>query len=398
MPPSDRPARLGRGIGLRHLMFAVVVIALLLAAIIRMGLGILYLGIAFLPMAAIVGGVVLLIKRRSTYQEALLRIMAIAAERGMPLAPGVEAFSALCGGGYRRRVRALAYMLEGGAPLPHALANIPGILPRDAVVLACVGWRDGALGQALREAVEARSSQGSYRASFLPKVGYVILSLVGFQMVMGFIIYFIAPRYEAIFQDFGVEMPRITAAVVRFIHSWIALPVLPVLILMEVAIMVYIPFVYLGWIEWEPPLLGLLMRRRDTAALLRSLAIGIEGGKPLTSGLALLAGFYPRPWVRRRLARALEEVQAGRSWVEALRRRGLIGRSDAAVLDAAERAGNLPWAMKLQADSNDRRLSYRLAALANLLFPVIVVSLGAMVLVVAVAYFLPLVRLIETLS
>ena len=92
---------------------------------------------------------------------------------------------------------------------------------------------------------------------------------------------------------------------------------------------------------------------------------------------------------------AFSDIQRGAVWSESLCSRNLIGQSDMAVLQAAERAGNLPWAMREMADSNRRRLAYRANALVQMLFPPVVLCFGAMVLFVVVAMFMPLITLIS---
>jgi type II secretory pathway component PulF len=76
----------------------------------------------------------------------------------------------------------------------------------------------------------------------------------------------------------------------------------------------------------------------------------------------------------------------------------VIGRAEMAVLGAAQRVGNLPWALAEMADSSRRRLGYRLHGLTHLLFPAVVLSFGLLVLFVVVGFFMPLVLLIEKLG
>ena len=103
-------------------------------------------------------------------------------------------------------------------------------------------------------------------------------------------------------------------------------------------------------------------------------------------------------WVRRRLRKVLREVREGADWVASLRGQGLINQADAAVLSSAQRVGNLPWALRETSSSAERRLSYRLQFWLQILFPVVVMAMGTMVFFYAVAYFMPLVRLIEALA
>ena len=99
-----------------------------------------------------------------------------------------------------------------------------------------------------------------------------------------------------------------------------------------------------------------------------------------------------------RLVRVKRDVEHGSDWVESLSDHGLIRPLDEAVLKSAERVGNLPWALEEMAASNDRRLGYRLQLVLQMLFPLTIIGIGALVFIFAVAYFSPLVKLIKVLA
>jgi type II secretory pathway component PulF len=384
--------------GLSQMMYAIVWIALLLVIIQRFGGFLLFFILTISPVAVVAGIIATLVARKSTQQEALLSVMAIAAKRGMPLAPGIDAFAELCGGGFRLRARGLAYLLESGLPLPEALANVPGLLPRRAVVLACVGWGEGALATALRDALAAEQARKAYRHAFLPKIGYLCALLVAMQLISSFILYFITPTFEAIFADFGVSLPPVTVWIIRLSHILVGTPLLGLMILIELAVLIYIPFAFFGLVRWRFPFSDWFLRHRDTAAILRCLAVTVDAEKPLTSGIGLLSRFYPIARIRRGLERARVLIENGESWTAALRRRGLISKVDASVLDAAQYAGNLSWALRTLADNHDRRIGYRLQAISQALLPLVVVAVGAVIGLSAVGYFYPLITLIQALS
>ena len=92
------------------------------------------------------------------------------------------------------------------------------------------------------------------------------------------------------------------------------------------------------------------------------------------------------------------DVGRGRDWAESLYDRRLIRSADLAVLQAAQRAGNLPWAMAEMADSNRRRFAYRLQAVVQSVFPLAVIGFGLVVMFIVVGLFYPLVELIKKLA
>lgn len=325
-------------------------------------------------------------------------VLAIAAERQMPLGPGLEAVADQYPGLYRRQVLAVAEWLKSGHDLPESLDKVPGVLPRDVVILIRVGASAGVLPQAIREAASDRQLIPPGVNPLLARLGYLLGLLLSIQAVSGFVVYFIMPKMIAIFREFNLSLPLVTVYAMAIGNALLESYVLPILLLAEMGLLVGMKLYLFGWLRLPSSLLPTVFRRRHTVLILRSLAIVVESGQPLMTALDALSRSYPDRSTRRRLGRFRVCVNHGGDWWACLWRQGLIRKTEAAVLHSAERTGNLPWALRELADSGQRRLVYRIQAWTQALLPVAVVSIGALVGLFVVSYFLPLIQLIEGLA
>lgn len=79
-------------------------------------------------------------------------------------------------------------------------------------------------------------------------------------------------------------------------------------------------------------------------------------------------------------------------------RHGVINTADSVVLTSAESVGNLAWALEELAETAERRLASRVQMAVQTFFPLVIVILGIVVFILATAYFLPLVTLIQNLT
>ncbi len=68
------------------------------------------------------------------------------------------------------------------------------------------------------------------------------------------------------------------------------------------------------------------------------------------------------------------------------------------MLRSSASVGNLAWALAELAETSERRLAIKIQALIQFLFPLVVLTLGFIVFLFAMAYFAPLVKLITELS
>jgi type II secretory pathway component PulF len=376
---------------IRHIL-VILLLAILLIAVFG-PVGLVGCGIPFFLVVECVR------KRRASQQNALLWLLVASSERSMPLGPAIEAFATEQGGAFAHRARQLGELLAAGAPLPDALELCPKLLPTYALPMIRIGCQSGALAPALRQAATVHDQQAPSSVSLVGKISYLtLLPIFGFLVLM-FVMVWIIPKFKAIFSDFGTKLPTMTEWLIEvsyfFVNYWY---LFSPLFLLFAWLLVYAMLRYFGWTLWDMPLLGRLARRLDSARILDGLAIVARQQRPLVEGIATLAEAYPKSEIRRRLTLATFDIESGGEWAETLWRHSLIRRPELAVLQAAQRAGNLPWAMQEMADSARRRFFYRLQAMVQAAFPVVMICFGAVVMFIVVALFLPLIVLIQKLA
>jgi type II secretory pathway component PulF len=338
-------------------------------------------------------------KHRASQENALLWLLAVSSERQMPFGPAIEALARERENAFARRARRLGKLLDMGVPLPDALDFCPGLLPAHALPIIRVGQQSGALAPALRQAATAQNQHSAVWESLFGKVSYLLFLPVFGIVVLMFVMIWIIPKFMKIFIDFNATLPLLTKWLIEasfgFVNYWY---LFSPLFLLVGGFLLHSLMRYYGWIEWDLPGISRLVRRLDTARILDGLAIVAGQKKPLVEGIATLAGTYPKSNIRQRLSLALHDIAAGDDWTESLYRQELLRRSDLALLQAAQRVDNLPWAMREMADSNRRRFIYRLQAVIQAAFPPMVIFFGLIVMFIVVSIFLPLVTLIQKLA
>lgn len=359
------------------------------------------LALIVMLFGVVVGAIALVVlamafnRRRRAEQDALVATLAVAASRLIPLVPAIEAFAMERRGVTASRAWRLARLLETGRSLPDALGEAGGLVSPEALVMIRVGQQAGALAPALRETAAFDAMD---RAAWNQVMGRV--TYLGFLLSFGIAVFWfmalkITPALAKIFDDFGAELPGLTQAVNAAGRMALNSGLVVLLAIVLVPLFVYLVLRYIGWIRWDLPGFGFLSRRLDSALILEALSLVARQAQPLPAAIEALAEQYPRRSVRKRLRRVAANVSAGTDWAESLSAGRLITADQQAVLQSAQRVGNLPWALREMADSSRRRAAYRAQVWVQFLFPLVILVYAAVVGLFVVSYLLPLARLIE---
>ena len=362
--------------------------------------------VAMLLAAGVIPGIVAVIvlpavvyRRRRAHRYALLAAMGVAVERRIPLIPVLLAFASERRGFVARRAMEFASRLQGGWPLPDAIDSSRGLFPPQVRLAIRMGHDSGKLGSAIQDIVDQSDVNDTVDAQLTGKIIYLAVVSLLMLFVTVFVMMKVIPAMQRIFDEFGVELPGMTVLLVQlsygFINFWyLGLPFIAV----ALAVALGSTLRYMGIVEHDMPGTTWLRRRLHTAMILDTLAMFAKAGRPLVEAVSDLAQWYPAGSIRRRLAHALDDMQGGREWCDALAVRRLISRTDRGLLHASQQVGNLTWAFTELAESNRRRFVNRANAVIQSAFVIVLLGYGFLVAFFFIGNFLPLIKLISSLT
>lgn len=341
----------------------------------------------------------LLYRYRSTERRSLLWTLALAAEHGIPLDTAARAYASERRDHIGERVLDLADYLEAGLPLALALRRSRLHYPQSVLLSAELGQQTNNLGGALRRAMGSNSESEQVLHSIAERTFYLIALVLFGAGLVTFMMMKIVPAFVKILDEFGIEAPgamKLFVEISRFLVSAgpVVLIVLAVLVFFLVRSLSY----YTGSSPRYMPGLIAAWGRADRSVIMHWLAHAVRQNRPLPEMMRLISGYLTKRRLRNKLQRAARRIDQGLAWVDCLFEAGLIRRPEAAVFRAAERTGNLAWALDEMAESNSRRAVYRLRAVTNVVFPLAVAALGGLVLFIAYAMLSPLFRMIGGLA
>lgn len=344
-------------------------------------------GIVFLMVLFNAG--FLFAQRKASQRRALVGVLAVAAEHGMPLVPALNALAQECPRALAGPLDRVIVRLERGDPLANALHEARRAAPALLTAAAAVGARHDCLREALGVVASEQSEHRKTIERAIQHWGYLFVVLFVTSMVYAYVRIQVVPRLEAIYTDFDSQLNGLSAAswTLAFhpLTSWaMGVVVIPMLLIAGLVSLLSLSHPNSQWAIqryfWRLPMRGAL----------KLMALGVERQGPLLGVINLVADHYPGGRLRSRVRRAAVVMREGMPWQEALHQQQLVSSAQAGVLRASERVGNLPWGLRAMADSLGRTQLARFQFLERTFTTCFLLTLAVWLLIFGLAVLLPL--------
>ncbi len=332
-------------------------------------------------------------------QKALIRLLSAAATDRLEAAPLILALADEHRGRYRRRLRRLGRRLANGMSLADALEQTPGVLSDEHALAVRFGEQSGTL-PAMLQALPSHPNQAELRVvGQLRQIGfYTAITACIFLLIMTFFMIKIIPSFQAIFEDFDLDLPYLTVLMIATSQ-----------LLVDYWFLLVIPLLVIAWLILSQTSRRFFNRNISSrilrpiaqlriANVLSLLAVNSRAGRPLAGALSTLARYHFDPKLRHKLLFVRNEMEQGADPWESMSAARLITDEEATALTKASSADTRAWTLDRLADLKRSRVESRIDFFVSLLQPAVTLLVAALVLFVAVASLLPVFNLTSALT
>ncbi|MEO0454159.1 MAG: type II secretion system F family protein [Verrucomicrobiota bacterium] len=318
----------------------------------------------------------------------------------------------------KNAMNTLADAVESGSTFSEALAQHPKIFNKLFVNMVKAGELGGVLEIVLTRLAEFQEKSQKIRGKVVSALVYPIVVLCIAVGILAFLLLFIVPRFEAIFQDMlsGKPLPALTQFVIDTSRAvqylvWppsvtegaLPIPYLPFII--GGFIVVYVVFSkssagsqIIDRIKLKLPIFGDLISKSSIARFSRTLGTLVTSGVPILQAISITRETSGNSVIAHSIGKVHDAVKEGDSMVNPLEASGLFPPMVISMIQVGEETGQLPDMLNKIADVYEEEVDVAVAGLTSLLEPVMIVFLAGVVGTIVVALFLPLVEIIKNLS
>jgi type IV pilus assembly protein PilC len=294
--------------------------------------------------------------------------------------------------------------VESGNTLSEAMAKQPKAFDNLYVNMVKAGEAGGALEVILQRLAEFKEKAQSLKRKVQGAMVYPVAVITVATGIVGFIMYWIIPKFKDIFNDFGVDLPDITKWLITgsdwVVNYWYLIPAIPISIVLLFKIIrknrtgAYI----LDRIFLKIPIIGQIISKSTIARTARTLGTLISSGVPILEALTIARDTAGNEVFRKAFEHIHNAIREGESMAVPLKETRIVDDMVVNMVDVGEETGALDNMLYKVADVYDEEVSMLVEGLVNLLEPLMVVVLGLIVGFIVIALFMPLVKLLNELS
>jgi general secretion pathway protein F len=320
-----------------------------------------------------------------------LRVLATLVESGLPVSRAMQAFEDLAPPAWRPGIPALAAALREGTSLGGALRASACALPPVLVGIIDAGEGGSGLAPALGHAATLAEQMAASRAALRQALAYPLVLALSGVGATALLVGVVLPRFAAILIDLGETLPSSTRLVLAISHGAraAALPGLVIAVVLGALWRMWVATddgrrTWHGWLL-ALPLVGTVRLASAASRVAAALGALLESGVPAAPALAHAARASGDAAIEVRLMDVRRDVIAGRRLSTALDEAGAATPTIVRFVRAGEESGRLAAMLAQGARLERDRAERAVKTMLRLVEPLLVLSFGGMVALVAAA-------------
>lgn len=320
-------------------------------------------------------------------------------DAGLSLVEALEALAEKESNSATKRIldRILGRLYEGQT-LAAALAEHPASFPELYVASVRASERTGALREALTRYIAYQQQADSLRKTLVNACIYPAVLLAAGVLVMFFLMGYVVPRFSAIYEDVGSDLPLASELLMQWgqlidAHTG-AVAACALALVCGAVYGLRQPAVRAAFGAWVTriPAVGRQLHVYQLARLYRTTGMLLRGGIPAVTALQMSGGLV-RAGSRAAFIAATQSVREGQSLAQAMERHGLTTPVAARMLRVGERSGNMGEMMERIASFCDEDLARWVAVVTRLIEPLLMTFIGLIIGLIVVLMYFPIFQL-----
>ena len=314
--------------------------------------------------------------------------------------PAVESLMFMEQEAAKKKIRDMSRILKtqimAGSTFADTLGRYPKVFGYIFIGLVKAGEESGELEKTLGRIHELLTKQANTKSKVIGTLMYPAFVIVLAFVISLIMLIFVFPAFKGMFEQQEKELPLITTLMINggdYLKTyWYVIPIF---------IVAVIAFIYMV-MNWKPareafdklvlkiPLLNNLIMYSNYSNFMSVFSVSYEAGIPVVDCLHLAVTTLTNSVLRTKITSAIVKVQQGLQVSQALKSTKIFPKMLLFMVSTGEQSGRLGDMLEKAVNFLDRTLDGIIDTMTKMIEPIMLLVIGSIVLVMALALYLPL--------
>jgi len=322
--------------------------------------------------------------------------MATSLTAGVPAVTALRDYESQCDGAFAELMADLRAAVTSGSQLDEAFSRHPDVFSPVFLAMVTAGQNSGGLDTSFNELTAYLEWQEDLRGQTVQALIYPAMLLVGVIGLFMLMVLFVMPRFEGLFTDSGMQLPKLTLAMLAlgrfFGHWWWAIGggVVGIIVSTRMFVATKRGAYLCDALLLRLPVVGAFLRKLALSRFAKTFSVIFASGVDLLRLLDLLRGVVGNQVMAAQLGRIRAQVSSGMSLTEAFASADTFPPLVQRMIAVGERTGSLDKVLLTVSRHIDKELPRDLKKAFTVFEGLVLVLLGAMVCLASLSLLMPI--------
>lgn len=287
--------------------------------------------------------------------------------------------------------------MEKGESFSDSISKFPHVFNKLSCAMILAGEIGGSLPTALRRLAEHFDNCDKLARKVKGAMAYPVFVLTFIVAIVTFIMAFIIPRFRIIFDQLGSDLPAFTRGFMGFydvVRYNLVYIIGSLLFLIIFCVLVYSKTQkghhLFSKIFLVLPLTGKIFKQSFVAIFCRTMSTLLTSGVSVLEVLDILSEMSSNDIIKSAIVQTRKHITEGLNISMSMATSGFFPNMVVKMVQVGEESGSLPKVLDRTANYYEQKVDSMITTLTSLLEPIMIVTVGAIVLVVVLALYLPI--------
>lgn len=296
----------------------------------------------------------------------------------------------------------ISYELNTGANFSEALTRQGSVFPKLLINMLKTSELTGNLTEALDDMAAYYKTVDSNRKQIISALTYPSVVLVFAMGVLTFLLIYIVPKFQDIFNQLGSELPTITKTLIK-VSSFVQSNILKIFFTIIAIIIIFIAMYKnikkvryaMQWLIMHIPVIKDVFIDKEVIMFTKTFASLIRHDVFITDSIEMLGKITTNEIYKEIIKEAITNLSTGNGLSKAFEGKWAFPRTAYEMLVTGEKTGRLSGMMENVANYYEEEQKNLVQRLKSFIEPVMIVLLAVIVGIVLLSIFLPMFKMYE---